>query len=142
MKFRLQNANDQAYQQIAITGFKIGSAEQRIVAVKAFIAAGCGPDEHCNVINEEKGPRNKRELTETALVTFLDTGARDKALKVIETKYPKCQDQKFGIKIEIKGTSLVAARARTKTQKARSWALRKACELESSCCNRDSCGNH
>ena len=89
MHLKLQNANDRASQQIAITGFHTGWAEQRILAVTAFIAADCGPEVHCTVMNEEKGHRNKSELTDTALVTFLDTGARDKALKVIETTCQK-----------------------------------------------------
>ena len=79
--------------------------------------------------NEEKGPRNKRELTETTIVTFVDSRTRDKALKVIETKYPKGSDQNLGAKIEIMGTQLFAVRARTKIQKARNLALRKAYEL-------------
>ena len=79
--------------------------------------------------NEEKGPRNKRELTETTPVMFVDTSSRDQALNVIETKYPKGPDQNLGAKIEIMGTQLFAARARTKIQKARNWALRKAYEL-------------
>ena len=89
----------------------------------------CGSDVQCAVTNEEKGPRNKRELTETALITFVDTSTRDNILKAIESKYPNCEDQKFGSKVELMGTSLVVSRARTKTQKARSWALRKAFEL-------------
>ena len=129
MQLKITNANDPAYQQIAITGFKAGSSEQRILAVKAFIVAECGADVQCNVTNEEKGPRNKRELTETSLITFVDSSARDKALKAIETKFLKSEDQNYGVRVEIMGTSLVAARARTKTQKARSWALRKAHDI-------------
>ena len=129
IQMKVMNANDPAYQQMAISGFKTGSAEQRINAVKAFITAECGPNVQCTVTNEEKGPRNKRELTETTFITFVDTCTRDKVLKAIEAKYPKCQDQIFGTKIELMGTSLIASRARTKTQKARSWALRKAFEL-------------
>ena len=129
MQIKMCNANDQAYQQIAITGFKTGSGEQRINAVKAFITAECGSELQCTVANEEKGPRNKRELTETTLVMFVDTSSRDQALKVIETKYPKGPDQNLGAKIEIMGTQLFAVRARTKIQKAKNWALRKAYEL-------------
>ena len=75
------------------------------------------------------GHRNKRELTETTLVTFVDTSSRDKALKCIETKYPKGLDQNLGAKIEIMGTHVFAVRARTKIQKARNLVLRKAYEL-------------
>ena len=97
--------------------------------MKGFITAECAADVQCNVTNEEKGHRHKRELTQTALITFVDTSTRDKVLKAIETKYPKCQDQHFGSKIELMGTSIAVSRARTKTQKARRWALRKAFEL-------------
>ena len=129
LQFKMHNANDRAYHQIAITGFKTGTAEQRIGAVKGFISAMCDSDVQCTVTNEEKGPRNKRELTETALITFVDTSTRDNILKAIASKYQNCEDQKFGSKVELMGTSLVVSRARTKTQKARSWALRKAFEL-------------
>ena len=91
MQIKMCNANDQAYQQIAITGFKTGSAEQRIHAVKAFIVAECRAELQCTVTNEEKGPRNKRELTETTLITFVDTSSLDKALKVIETNTQRVQ---------------------------------------------------
>ena len=80
MQLKMLNANDQAYQQMAISGFKTGSAEQRIAAAKAFITAECGSDVQCTVTNEEKGPRNKRELTETIFITFVDTSTRDKVL--------------------------------------------------------------
>ena len=56
MQIKVCNANDQAYQQIAITGFKTGSAEQRIHAVKAFIVAECGAELQCTVTNENKAP--------------------------------------------------------------------------------------
>ena len=117
MQIKMCNANDQAYQQIAITGFKTCSGEQRINAAKAFITAECGSELQCTVANEEKGPRNKRELTETTLVTFVDTSSRDKALKAIETKYPKGLDQNLGAKIEIIGATTVCSSSANKNPK-------------------------
>ena len=60
-------------------------------------------------------------------MTFVDSIARDTALKMLEAKYPKAEG--YGVTLNIMGTALVAARARTKVQKSRTWALRKAFEL-------------
>ena len=57
---------------------------QRIVAVKAFIVAECCNYVQRNVTNDKQILRNKRELTETALGTFLDTSARDKVQKSLK----------------------------------------------------------
>ena len=80
MQIKMCNANDQAYQQIAITCFKTGSVEC-INAANASITAECGFELERTVATDDKGTRNKRELTETTIVTFVDTGFRDKALK-------------------------------------------------------------
>ena len=68
-------------------------------------------------------------MTETTLITFVDTSSRDEAFKTIQAKYVQCQDQQFGSKIELMGTMFVATRAPTKTPKARSCGLRKVFEL-------------
>ena len=128
MNLKLMNSNDPAFRQIAILGFKGGSADERIRAVKEFATSEFGRDVQVQVSNEEKGPRNKRELTETTLMNFIDNDARDAALKLLEKKYPKSENG-FGVNVCILGTSLVATRARLSSQKARNWAFRKAFEL-------------
>ena len=60
-------------------------------------------------------------------MTFADSTARDNALKLLEAKYQKSES--YGVAVNITGTALVAARAKTKVQKSRTWALRKAFEL-------------
>ena len=118
MNLKLMNSNDPAFRQIAILGFKGGSADERIRAVKEFATSEFGRDVQVQVSNEEKGPRNKRELTETTLMNFIDNDARDAALKLLEKKYPKSENG-FGVNVCILGTSLVATRARLSSQKAR-----------------------
>ena len=128
MNLKLMNSNDPAFRQIAILGFKGGSADERIRAVKEFATSEFGRDVQLQVSNDEKCPRNKRELTETTLMNFIDNDARDAALKLLEKKYPKSENG-FGVNVCILGTSLVATRARLSSQKARNWAFRKAFEL-------------
>ena len=123
------NNNDKAFQQIAILGFKTGSAADRIQAVKAFATAQFGDNVHVEISNEEKGAKNKRELTETTLITFMNGQARDSALKMLEQKYPKREGAGFGVSVNIMGTTLIAAKARLQVQKARNWAFGKAFEL-------------
>ena len=48
---------------------------------------------------------------------------------MIEKKFPKPVDKKFGASVELNGSKVIAARARTKVQEARNWAIRKAEEL-------------
>ena len=129
LQWKMLNNNDMVFQQIAIWGFKSGNAIDRIQAVKAFATTEVGSDVHVEVTNEEKGPKNKRELTETTLITFINGQARDNALKVLEGKYPKSDGNGFGVSVNIMGTKLVAARARLQVQKTRNWAFRKAFEL-------------
>ena len=62
MQLKLLNANDQAYQQLAIIGFKTGSAEQRIIAAKQFITAEGGRDVQCRVTNDETGAETSGSL--------------------------------------------------------------------------------
>ena len=143
MQLKLLNSSDEAFKQIADVGFNGGLAEQRIQAVKDFAAKEFGSDVNVHVTNEEKGARNKREMTDTTLITFNDSTCRDKALHILESKYSKSTDKSFGIKFEILGTALIAARARTKIKKARNWALRKgirACEAQG--CRRSSRRKH
>ena len=86
-----------AFHQIAISGFKSGTAEQRVKAVQNFVAAEFGGDVQVQVVNDEKCLKSKRELTDTSFITFSDTNARDKALKTLEAKYQKAQG--FGITV-------------------------------------------
>ena len=96
--------------------------------MKAFTASEFGSEVQIQVTNEAKGPRNKRELTETTLMSFIDNDARDTAFKLLEKKYPKSENG-FGVNVSILGTNLVATRARLTSQKARNWAFTKAFEL-------------
>ena len=129
MQLKMTNANDPADQQIAITGFKAGSSEQRILVVEAFIVAECGADVQCNVTNEDQGLRNKRELTEISLITFVDGSGRDKALKAIDAKFLKSEDVNYGVPVEIMGTSFVAARARSKHRRSEDGLCAKFMKL-------------
>ena len=54
------NNNDKAFQQIAILGFKTGSAADRIQAVKAFATAQFGDNVHVEISNEEKEGRQEQ----------------------------------------------------------------------------------
>ena len=129
LQWNMLNKNDTAFQQIAILGFKSGNASDRIQAVKAFATTEFGSDIHVEVTNEEKGPKNKRELPDTTLITFINSQARDNALKVLEGKYPKSDGNGFGVSVNIMGTKFVAARVRLQVQKARNLVFRNAFEL-------------
>ena len=82
-------------------------------------------DVHVQVTNEEKGSKNKRELTNTTVIAFINDQSRDSALKLFEQKYPKSEGNGFGVSVNIMGTKLIAARARLQVQKALNWAFRK-----------------
>jgi hypothetical protein len=69
-----------------------------------------------------KGPRSARQLTDTTVMTFHSGDARDSALKIIRDAKAQVLDgnKPLDLKIEY---------ARTRAQKARNWAIRKAEEL-------------
>ena len=89
----------------------------RIRAVNAFANAEFGSDVQMQVRNEEQGQKNKRELTDTALITFINGQARNNALKLLEQKYKKSEGNGFGVSVNIMCTNLVAAQARLQMQK-------------------------
>ena len=82
MQLNLLNSSDEVCKQIAVVGFKGGSAEHRIQAVKDFAAKEFGSDVNVHVTNEETGARNKRDMTYTTLTTLNDSTCRDKALHI------------------------------------------------------------
>ena len=84
---QILNAGNPASQRISIVGFESGSAEQRITTVQNFAVAELCRDVQINVTNEKTEARGKRELTETCLMSFANSTARDNALKILKAKY-------------------------------------------------------
>ena len=82
--FEMLNNDDKAFQQIAIFGFKDGSAADRIQAVEVFAIVEVGADVHAGGSNEDKGAKKKRELTDNCFNTFIDGQVRDSAFKLLK----------------------------------------------------------
>ena len=81
------NARDPAFHRVVSSGFTGVAAEKRVKTMHNFDAAELGNDVQVQVVNEQKGPKAKRALTETSLITFASNLARDNAFKKLEAKY-------------------------------------------------------
>ena len=121
---KMLDAMDPAFKQIAFTGFKdsgsVADTQKRIKALKEFASVRFG---HITVANIEiimNGPWKQRKPTNTVIMEFFSRDARDQALEVAKS-HPVTID---GVKVDVK-----IERARTRSQRARNWALRKAEEL-------------
>ncbi len=121
---RMLDDTDAAFKQIAFTGFKdAGKANdlvKRIALLKQFAATHFSQVSVANVETIKNGPWKQRKPTGTVVMEFFSRDARDEALALAKSKPVMDGGTKLEIKID---------RARTRAQRARNWALRKAEEL-------------
>ena len=89
-------------------------------ALKRFAQANFPEINYVNIETVMNGPWKERKATGTVIMDFFSRDARDAALKMAEGKKVLDGDVALELKIE---------RARTRAQRARNWALRKAEEL-------------
>ena len=125
-KTRMQvlNDNEPAFKQIAFVGFKTSDLDKRMRFLHTYAELNFPSSKVVNVETVMKGPRDKREPTETVVMEFFSRDVRDIVLKKIgDKKAPKITDG--ATTIELKAIE----RARTRVQKARNWAMRKAHEM-------------
>ncbi len=115
---RALDENDPAFKQIAFVGFKLADLEQRAAMARTFVEAHAKDAKITNVETIMNGPWKQRKPTGVLVVEFASRDVRDRALKAVDGK--EFKDGNEALKIQ---------RARTRAQRARNWALRKAEEL-------------
>ncbi len=117
---RIMNETDPAFRQIAFTGFKITDLQKRNRILREFAAQHFGEITIAHAETIMNGPWKGRKPTSTAVVEFFSRDARDAALAIAKSKKVLDGPTDLGLTID---------RARTKVQRSRNWALRKAEEL-------------
>ena len=121
---QLLDESDPAFKQIAFTGFKdSGSAsalQKRIDALRTFASTNFADKTIANIEVIKNGPWKQRKPTGTVVMEFFSRDTRDEALEIAKAKSVYDSGTKLDLKID---------RARTRAQRARNWALRKAEEL-------------
>ena len=121
---QLLDESDPAFKQIAFTGFKdSGSAsalQKRIDALRIFASTNFADKTIANIEVIKNGPWKQRKPTRTVVMEFFSRDTRDEALEMAKAKSVYDSGTKLDLKID---------RARTRAQRARNWALRKAEEL-------------
>ncbi len=118
---RAFDENDPAFKQIAFTGFKIDDLKVRVQVLKEFAASNFPDIQIANVETIMNGPWKGRKATSTVVMEFFSRDSRDQALEAAKNKKVlDAKGQALDLKIE---------RARTRSQRSRNWALRKAEEL-------------
>ena len=120
MRMKVLDSSDPAYLQIAFVGFKDVEASLRAQILKEFATTNFPDVPVAGVEHAFTGPRNKRQLTETSMIQFFSRDSRDVALKQSKDKKVMSKSKELNVKVEM---------ARTRVQKCRNWAMRKAFEL-------------
>jgi hypothetical protein len=111
---------DPAFLQMAFTGFEGISAPERSRILFEFARQSFADVSVAGVEHSFSGPRNMRQLTDTSMLQFHSRDSRDLAMKQSDKKKVMNGTTTLNLKV---------AFARTKSQKSRNWALRKATEL-------------
>ena len=119
---RLLDDNDPAFKQIAISGFKMNDLKRRVRLLEQFVSTNFSDIKVANIESIHNGPWKNRKPTGVVVIEFFSRDARDQALTIV--KDLKVKDEN-GVAIP----DLKIDRARTRAQRARNWALRKAEEL-------------
>ncbi len=118
---RMMDDVDPAFRQIAVTNFKVSDLKQRVKLLERFAATNFPDIKVANIETIMNGPWKGRKPTNTTVIEFFSRDARDQALAI--SKDRKVFDG--GVPVP----DLKIERARTRAQRARNWALRKAEEL-------------
>ena len=119
---RLLDDSDPAFKQIAISGFKMNDLKRRVRLLEQFVSTNFSDIKVANIESIHNGPWKNRKPTGVVVIEFFSRDARDQALTI--AKDLKVKDEN-GVAIP----DLKIDRARTRAQRARNWALRKAEEL-------------
>ncbi len=119
-RIKFMNENDPAFKQIAFSGFKLSDMKKRVQILKDFALTHFADQNIANIETIMNGPWKGRKPTSTVVMEFFSRDARDVALTAAKNQKVFDSGSDLGLKID---------RARTKAQRARNWALRKAEEL-------------
>ena len=122
LRKKILDDNDPAFKQIAFVGFKEYTPEKRLCVVKEFASAHFPSIHVLNVENSTTGPWNNRKTTDTTIMEFHSRVSRDAALKIVKNTNAQVVDGNTTVDLKIEN-------ARTRSQKARNWAFRKADEM-------------